>query len=148
MSGGVEHSLYAQISVCRVPNTVAPSCGMLGVISKPLLMVAIYLDLSLEESIRTLFSYSLVKRGSCDDSFSIHDLVHSWARLRLKSELEKEIEKAREAFDKITSGVGISGHRRAENWIFEQQVMPHIETVTEYITQYLAMGNMEIQEGY
>jgi len=38
------------------------------------------------------------------DSFSIHPLVHSWARLRLKSEPHKEIEKAREALRLLHQG--------------------------------------------
>ena len=55
--------------------------------------------IDLKESIRTLFSYSLAKRSSSPDSFSIHHLVHTWAKLRLKSESQKEMEVATEAFE-------------------------------------------------
>ena len=88
-----------------------------------------------------------MKRGNHDDSFSIHPLVHSWARLRLRSEPQKEIEKAMEAFEIISSGVVSSDKRRTEDWIFEQQVMPHIDAVTKHATQYLAVGNTKVHGG-
>ncbi|RPB27891.1 hypothetical protein L211DRAFT_472359, partial [Terfezia boudieri ATCC MYA-4762] len=105
-------------------------------------------DLSLKESIRTLSSYSLVKRGSSDDSFSIHPLVHSWARLRLKSEPQEEIKKASEAFEIITSVVHSSGETMStEDWIFERQVMPHFDAMAKHVIQYLAVHNMKIEDG-
>jgi len=103
------------------------------------------IDHSLEKSIRILFSYSLLKRGSSEDSFSIHPLVHSWASLRLKSEPQKEIEKAREAFGIIASGLRKSDGRSTADWVFEQQVMPHINAVMKYIpSQLLALGTTKI----
>jgi len=89
------------------------------------------IDQTIDESIRVLFSYSLLKRGSSDDSFSIHPLVHSWARLRLKSEPQKEIETAREAFEIIASALSKSSTRSTADWVFEQQVMPHNRTAPE-----------------
>ena len=47
------------------------------------------LDSSLTESIRLLLSYSMAKRKR-RDSFSIHPLVHVWARSRLDSEPEEQ----------------------------------------------------------
>ncbi|RPB27890.1 TPR-like protein, partial [Terfezia boudieri ATCC MYA-4762] len=105
-------------------------------------------DLSLKESIRTLSSYSLVKRGSSDDSFSIHPLVHSWARLRLKPEPQSEVKIASEAFGIITSGIHSSGETMStEDWIFERQVMPHFDAVAKHVIQYLAVRNMRIEVG-
>ena len=54
--------------------------------------------MKLEESIRTLLSYSLVKRSGKVDSFSIHPLVHSCARLYLDSKAERKTEIAKRAF--------------------------------------------------
>jgi len=103
------------------------------------------IDHTLEESIRVLFSYLLLKQGSSDDSFSIYPLVHSWARLRLKSEPQKQIEKARGAFEIITSGLSKSNKQSTADWVFEQQVLPYINAVMKHIpSQYLALGTTKI----
>ena len=94
-----------------------------------------------------MFSYSLLKRGRSarDESFSIHPLVHSWARLRLKSEPQQEIKKARESFEIIASGLSKSDERSTADWVFEQQVMPHINAVMKHIpSQFLALGTIKI----
>ncbi|KAF8418318.1 hypothetical protein EV426DRAFT_679825 [Tirmania nivea] len=115
-------------------------------IPEVLLRRGLKLEVDDEDSITTLFSYSLVKRGSRDDTFSIHPLVHSWARVRLKPKPQKEIDIATEAFGIITSIVGGLTKRCTEDWIFEQQVMPHIDAVTRYMPQFLAEGNIEIPD--
>ncbi|RPB23401.1 hypothetical protein L211DRAFT_809086, partial [Terfezia boudieri ATCC MYA-4762] len=101
----------------------------------------------LEDAIRTLLSYSLAKRSSNDDSFSIHPLVHSWAKLRLESEPQKEIDIAREAFEVVVSGVDKSNEGRTEDWIFERRVMLHIDAITKHMAQYAEVSNMNIQDG-
>jgi len=100
----------------------------------------------LEETIRILFPYSLAKRSSNDDAFSIHPLVHSWARLRLKPKPQKEIEIARDAFEILASGVYNSDDRPMEDWIFERRVMPHIDNITMHMAKYVGIGNMSIQD--
>ena len=101
-------------------------------------LLIFYVDL--EDLIRTLFSYSLAKR-STDDSFSIHPLVHSWAKLRLESESEKEINIAKEAVEILGSGVHIpdKSRMRTDDWIFEQRVMPHIDAVTKHMAKYIGL---------
>ncbi|KAF8418736.1 TPR repeat protein [Tirmania nivea] len=116
-------------------------------IPEVLLRRGLKLEADDEDSITTLFSYSLMKRGSRDNTFSIHPLVHSWARLRLKPKPQKEIDIATEAFGIIASIVGGFAKRCTEDWIFEQQVMPHIDAVTRYMPQYLAEGKIEMQDG-
>ncbi|KAF8446930.1 hypothetical protein BGX38DRAFT_1093717 [Terfezia claveryi] len=101
----------------------------------------------LKHAIRTLLSYSLAKRSRNDDSFSIHPLVHSWAKLRLESEPQKEIDIAREAFRVVVSGVDKSNEGRTEDWIFERRVMPHIDAVTKYMVQCADVSNMDMQDG-
>ncbi|KAF8446939.1 hypothetical protein BGX38DRAFT_615123 [Terfezia claveryi] len=101
----------------------------------------------LAESIRVLFSYSIAKRSNKDDSFSIHPLVHSWAKLRLESEPQKEIDIAREAFEVVVSGVDESNEGRTEDWIFERRVMPHIDAVTKHMAQYAGVSNMSMNDG-
>ena len=109
---------------------------------------SIGIDPCLGEWIRTLFSYSLAKRGSIDDSFSIHPLVHSWARLRLGPEPQKESEIAMEAFEIITSGVRSSYEQMSTgDWIFEQQVMPHIIAMTKNIAGPFPVDDMKIHDG-
>jgi len=92
-----------------------------------------------------LFSYSLLKRGSSNDSFRIYPLVHSWARLWLKSELEKETEKAVEAFEMVASVLTRLSKQSTADWEFEQQLMPHINAVIKHISsQYLALDVTKI----
>ncbi|RPB23405.1 hypothetical protein L211DRAFT_825248 [Terfezia boudieri ATCC MYA-4762] len=128
-------------------------CGFLNNedISEELLKRGMNLELHgmnhLEDAIRTLLSYSLAKRSSNYDSFSIHPLVHSWAKLRLKSEPQKEIDIAREAFEVVTSGVDKSNEGRIEDWIYERRVMLHIDAITKHMAQYAEDSNMNMQDG-
>ncbi|KAF8418345.1 hypothetical protein EV426DRAFT_577675 [Tirmania nivea] len=57
------------------------------------------------------------------------------------------IDIATEAFGIVASIVGSFAERCTEDWIFEQQLMLHIDAVTRYMPQYLAKGNIEIQDG-
>ncbi|RPB23407.1 TPR-like protein [Terfezia boudieri ATCC MYA-4762] len=125
-------------------------CGFLNNedISEELLKRGLNLEpQDLEDAIRTLLSYSLAKRSSNDDSFSIHPLVHSWAKLRLESEPQKEIDIAREAFEVVVSGVDKSDEGRTEDWIFERRVMLHIDAITKHMAQYAEVSNMNMQDG-
>ncbi|RPB28754.1 hypothetical protein L211DRAFT_818649 [Terfezia boudieri ATCC MYA-4762] len=90
----------------------------------------------LRDAIRILLSYSLAKRSRNHDSFSIHPLVHSWAKLRLESEPQKKKDIAREAFEVVVTGVGESNEGRTEYWIFERRIMPHIDAITKHMEQY------------
>src|SRR5258706_15063700 len=74
--------------------------------------------MSLDESIITLLSYSLVKRSGKADSFNIHPLVHSWARLYLDSKAERETEIARRAFGILKWAIYVPGERATNDWIF------------------------------
>ena len=61
--------------------------------------------------------------------------MHSWTKLRLESQPEKEIEIATQAFEMLVSGLHVPGELRGRmcmgDWIFEQRVMPHIDAMTE-----------------
>ncbi|KAF8446937.1 P-loop containing nucleoside triphosphate hydrolase protein [Terfezia claveryi] len=125
-------------------------CGFLNNedISEELLKRGMNLETHvLEQSMRTLFSYSLAKRSSNNDSFSIHSLVHSWAKLRLESEPQKEIDIAREAFEVVVSGVDESNKGRTEDWIFERRIMPHIDAVTKHMALYIGVNKMNMLDG-
>jgi len=91
-------------------------------------------------------SYSLAKRSSSCDSLSIHSLVHSWAKLRLHFDPQKETEVARAAFELVASGVHIpdESRMRTVDWIFEQRVMPHIDAITEHMSKYAGLGDMQV----
>ena len=87
-----------------------------------------------------------MKRGTSDDAFSIHPLVHSWARIRLKSEPQKETEKAMQAFEIIAAV--LASKQSTADWVFEQQVMSHIIAVAKHIpSQCLALNTTQIREG-
>ena len=104
------------------------------------------IDMSLDESIRTLLSYSLVKRSFKVDSFSIHPLVHSWARLYLDSRAERETEIARRAFEILQWAIYVPGERATNDWIFEQRVMLHIDAVATHMDRFLEVGNVGAQD--
>ena len=87
------------------------------------------IDMSLDESIITLLSYSLVKRSGKADSFSIHPLVHSWARHYLDFKAERETEIARRAFGILRWAIYVPGKRATNDWIFEQRVILHIDSI-------------------
>ena len=91
----------------------------------------------LDESIRTLLSYSLVNRGGKVDSFSIHPLVHFLARRYLDFKEEGETEIARQAFRILRWAIDVPGQRATNDWIFEQRVMPHIDAVAKQMGKFL-----------
>jgi len=74
-------------------------------------------------------------------------LVHSWAKYRLKSEQQQEIEIATAAFEIITSAVRSPKRRRIEDWIFERQVMPHIDAVAKRKIKHIGVSGMNIHDG-
>src|SRR5258706_75794 len=104
--------------------------------------------MSLDESIITLLSYSLVKRSGKADSFNIHPLVHSWARLYLDSKAERETEIARRAFGILQWAIYVPGELRATNdWIFERRIMLHIDAVATHMNRFLEVGNVGVEDG-
>ena len=104
-------------------------------------------DMSLDESIITLLSYSLVKRSGKVDSFSIHPLVHSWPTLYLNSKAERETEIARRAFGILQLAIYVPGERATNDWIFEQRVMLHIDAVATHMNKFLEVGNVGVENG-
>jgi len=73
--------------------------------------------------------------------------VHAWAKFRLKSEPQKEIEVATEAFEIFTSGVPNSDEQHTEDWIFERRVMPYIDTVAKHIIMHIGVSDVHIHDG-
>src|SRR5258705_5633948 len=102
--------------------------------------------MSLDESIITLLSYSLVKRSGKVDSFSIHPLVHSWARLYLDSKAEKETEIATRVFGILRWAIDVPGQRSTDDWIFEQRVMLHTNAVAKHMNKFLELGNVGVED--
>ena len=103
-------------------------------------------DMSLDESIITLLSYSLVRRSGRVDSFSIHPLVHFWARFYLNSKAERETEIARRAFRILRWAIYVPGGRVTNDWIFEQRVMLHIDAVAKHMNKFLEVGNVGVDD--
>ena len=103
------------------------------------------LDSSLAESIRILFSYSMVKRQQ-RDSFSIHPLVHVWARSRLEEQEHQK--KATEAFLIVSGAVDTGSRRVAQDWEFERRIMPHITAIEEHIGKVAMAAREALNGGY
>ena len=97
--------------------------------------------MSLDESTITLLSYSLVKRSGKVDSFSIHPLVHSWARLYLDSKEERETEIARRAFGILRWAIDVPEERATNDWVFEQRIMLHIDAVAKHMDKVLEIDD-------
>lgn len=67
----------------------------------------------------------MAKRKRKDDSFSIHPLVHLWARSRLEAEPEEHQKKAAEAFLIVSTSVVTGIKRVVQDWDFDRSIMPH-----------------------
>ncbi|KAF8437028.1 hypothetical protein BDZ91DRAFT_703295 [Kalaharituber pfeilii] len=101
-------------------------------------------DASLKNSIRVLFSYSMVKRKDRDDSFSIHPIVHKWAQWKLNAEPERYNNKATEALLVVTSAIAVPDNKReVADWIFERRILPHIIALEKHANT-LPIGNQEV----
>ena len=81
-------------------------------------------DARLDEALRQLFSFSLAKRTAEGSSFSIHPLVHTWARERLDE--EHKMIMAREAIRLLGEKLAISGQ-----WKRERNIKPHLVACVE-----------------
>src|SRR5258706_15213028 len=100
--------------------------------------------MSLEESIGTLLSYSLIKRSGKVDSFSIHPLVHSWAR---ESRQERQIVILKQAFAMLQHAIYVPRQRTTDYWIFEQRVMLHIDAAAKHRKRIRKIGNVSEEDG-
>ncbi|KAF8459221.1 hypothetical protein BDZ91DRAFT_852054 [Kalaharituber pfeilii] len=102
------------------------------------------MKLPMNDSIRVLFSYSMVKRKDRDDSFSIHPIVHKWAQWKLNAEPERYNKKATEALLIVTSAIAVPDNKReVADWIFERRILPHIIALEKH-AKTLPIGNQEI----
>ena len=93
--------------------------------------------MTLGDSLRILFSYSMAKRTQRDDSFNIHPLVHMWARMRL--EPEEQQKKAAEAFLIVSTSVTTGEVRVLQEWDFERRIMAHIAAVEGHMKTVVMM---------
>ena len=96
---------------------------------------------SVDDAIREIFSLSLAKRKDFDTIW-VHPLVHSWSRERLDQSSKRR--KAFHAISLVTASVAFRhGARKAENWIRERMIMPHIQKCFHHICRDGSFGNIE-----
>lgn len=101
-------------------------------------LMSFSLDVTISDNLATLFSHSLAQRNGRTDSFSIHPLVHSWARERL-SPAERH-EGAHLAVAAMLQAIVVQ-HRRSNKWN-PGRMLPHMYTVQRTAATY-----MEQQKG-
>jgi len=82
-----------------------------------------------------LKSYSLVQRKGSADAFSIHPLVHYWARERLTPDLKQIY--TRRSLSILTSAVERSKERPAYVLNFERRAVPHLDAAIRWAQNYL-----------
>ncbi|KAK4895529.1 hypothetical protein LTR27_006311 [Elasticomyces elasticus] len=87
-----------------------------------------------------LFSFSLIARKLVEDHFSIHPLVHSWARERM--DLQTKTQMASKAFRVLCASLGsweiwTTGVRQPQHWEFERRIAPHITSILKWVRQLL-----------
>ena len=96
--------------------------------------------MSLEESIRTLLSYSLIKREAARMIALAPTL---WfipgLGIILDSKAQREKEIARRAFETLQWAIDVPGQQSTDDWIFEQRVMLHIDAVANHIFFLLSL---------
>ena len=83
----------------------------------------------------SLKSYSLVRMQGSADSFSIHPLVHYWARVRLDNEAKKRL--TRKAL-LILLEVVESADAEVINGLLEHSMAPHVDAATRNAQAYLS----------
>ncbi|KAF8150938.1 hypothetical protein B0H34DRAFT_666298 [Crassisporium funariophilum] len=83
------------------------------------------------EGIQVLLSFSLVKRSSSSDVFSIHPLVHCWSRDRM-SQPDQQLH-CRMANVILSSA--IHWRFQTEDYAFRRLLLPHIKANFEYESQ-------------
>lgn len=87
-------------------------------------------DIRLEGALEQLFSFSMAKRAPGGRSFSIHPLVHIWARERLDWKYQTMI--ATEVIQLFGAKLA-SIHARYE---FEGKIVSHVATCVENAVNY------------
>ena len=96
---------------------------------------------SVDDAIREIFSLSLAKRKDLDTIW-VHPLVHSWSRERLDQSSKRR--KAFHAISLVAASVAFRHDaRRAENWVRERMIMPHIQKCFHHICRDGSFGNIE-----
>jgi tetratricopeptide (TPR) repeat protein len=95
-------------------------------------MLTSILVLPLQDTLAKLFSFSLIARKRINKYFSIHPLVHSWARERLDQPTKGEM--ARTALRMVCASlksweIWTTGIREPQDWQYERLVATHLTTV-------------------
>jgi len=90
-------------------------------------------DHDMDDYLKPLLSYSLVKRKGVLDSVYIHLLVHYWAREHLP--LKQRRDKPKKALLFINYALACNA-RKPEQWSFERRIIPHIFALLEHHQKY------------
>ncbi|CZT09975.1 uncharacterized protein RAG0_14579 [Rhynchosporium agropyri] len=113
---------------------------------------AIYREtVNVDNYIQPLISFCLIARKLSPDAmasedFSIHRLVHEWARERLP--LDEKTRMLRKACTLLCSSlrsceIWTTGVYEPEDWHYERQVTPHIESIVHWLKTIPEAGNSQ-----
>ena len=107
-----------------------PSRCLTWFVGQGYILTADHID-SVDDAIREIFSLSLAKRKDLDTIW-VHPLVHSWSRERLDQSSKRR--KAFHAISLVAASVSFRHDaRKAENWVRERMIMPHIQKCFHHI---------------
>ncbi|KAI5194016.1 hypothetical protein E4T38_09763 [Aureobasidium subglaciale] len=118
----------------------------------------------LQESIGELSSFSLIKLKVTGAAFSIHPLVHAWARERLDSQTRSDlVGRASSVVSRAVtpSEIWTTGVRTSQDWILERSIVAHVENLSRWLNeickddqtyfkhsqQWMTMANVHFYQG-
>jgi hypothetical protein len=80
------------------------------------------------EGIRTLLSYSLMKKAAISGIYSLHPLMHCWSR----DHMSHEEQKGKSALAATILSSSITFHFTAKDLAFPQALIPHLKALNQY----------------
>ncbi|KAF8165882.1 P-loop containing nucleoside triphosphate hydrolase protein [Crassisporium funariophilum] len=84
------------------------------------------------KGLQVLLSFSLIKKQSTSEVFSIHPLVHSWSRDQLDKEEQQRL--CRAAFIILSSGISTQ-KSQSQDYAFESSLYLHIKANEQYSSE-------------
>ncbi|KAK6525806.1 hypothetical protein TWF281_010849 [Arthrobotrys megalospora] len=83
------------------------------------------------KGIGVLISLSFVKKDTAEGAYSLHPLVHSWARKRLTQSEQYIVYQSTRAL--LTASISFG--RESEDYIYRRSTIPHINSLRAYIAK-------------
>ena len=94
------------------------------------------------EAIATLSTFSMIERNTTAANFSVHPLIHDWARERLKD--HERFHYALEAVRHIGSFLDELNLETVDGWKLRKQALLHIQQLTTYGKKILFLDEVDV----